>query len=139
MTSRSVLIGIGVMATVATALVVVYRNIAYVDETNFLTLNSSDGISAFSVQESTGVTLWRIEAPSPQSISSIHYGEVPPGFLQAMPLPPNRPRQLRKGEQLKLRAETPTRFKEHTCDATDESSVLCGYYIQGPISARPGQ
>ena len=110
-----------------------YRFLFQIDEANLLTLDSPDGIASFSVRDAGGRTLWEIAASPARPLSTIHYGTLPMGFRQVSPQGPAVPRPLRRGETLKLRTETPSWFKEHSCDATGISTVICGGYEQGPL------
>jgi hypothetical protein len=135
-----------VVGAAAAALVVLllalylYWSLVYVDESNLLTFGSPEGLSCFAVVDAAGSPVWTIEAPQPRSIDAIRYGQVPAGFIQAVPSVGSTPRDLRRGEVVTLRAEAVTRYQEHQCTATDAAAVSCGTYIQGPVpDLLPGQ
>ncbi len=127
----------GVVAAVGVILAMLgyaYWTLVYVDESNLLTFLSPEGIRSFTVLDSRKTTVWFIEAPSPERLSAIRYGEVPPGFVQRLPTVGTRPRAFVRDEVLTLRAEAVTRYQEHQCTANGEASVSCGFYVQSPTA-----
>jgi hypothetical protein len=102
---------------------------------NILTIAEPEVVESFQIEAEHGEVLWRIESTAETKLSSIHYGEVPPGFKQVVPSA-GRPRAFRKDEVLKTTVLTPSRLFTHSGVALDEARFLGGGWRSGP---REGQ
>jgi hypothetical protein len=104
---------------------------------NLLTIEDTPvRVEEFQVRDATGRPLWEIRSSPGTDVSTIHYGDVPPGFTQTIPLA-GRPRAFRKDESLITFTLTDDWQYEHRGVALGPASFLGGGYTNGPRQAAP--
>lgn len=74
--------------------------------TNLITMRHAGRIETLVVREGNGAILWQLDHTGTDGATEIRYGTVPAGYRQSLPVPPELPRELRQGEELKLELRT---------------------------------
>ena len=98
---------------------------------NLLTMDTPVLVEAFEIRDASGHALWSITSTSPKSLSSLHYGVVPAGFVQSVPAQ-GRPRAFVTDEQLRAWTLTADWEYEHSGVALGPDSFLGGGSTNGP-------
>jgi hypothetical protein len=102
------------------------------DPTNLWTPDYRATIEEFAVLDAEGHDIWRIRGTGLNQLIRIEYGRLPEGFRQETPSPPQRPRVLRDGERVTLKAVTDEAVLEHSGWALGSDGFRGGVYHWTP-------
>jgi hypothetical protein len=102
------------------------------DKDNLYTIDRRLIVESFEVRDAKGQALWKFSAVRPRKLSTIRYGEVPQGYVQAFPPPGTRPRDFVLKEDLSTLTVTPDRTYMHEGNAMGPKAFCGGYSLTSP-------
>jgi hypothetical protein len=92
-------------------------------ERPLLSVSGPKDLERLEVRAGAGEVLWAIEADEPTPLRGIHYGAVPPGYRQTVPVEDGFPRPFVEHEPLRILSYTPTRGFIHWGTATGPAGM----------------
>lgn len=100
---------------------------------NLLTYATHDPVLELRVLDANRAVLWDIQAMKKERLAVVHYGHVPPGFRQLLPVQGMGPRPFRNGESITIDVLTSRETFEHSGTAAGADEFRGGVWQVTPL------